>query len=82
MKSTPKDLMRGFIATLLLVAFIATNVAFLFSYLVLDKPLETVGTAALMSLINFAGLAVGYYLGSSKGSTDKNPLPPEPVEPA
>ena len=78
--STPtqrRSQMRAFVGSVLVVAFVAANAAFIYAFIFLDKPLETVGTAAVMSLINFSGIAVGYYLGSSEGSTRKTELQSE-----
>lgn len=74
-----KSGMQATLAVLLVVGFLGLNAAFVYAYLDKGGDLPTVGVACFMALINFAGIAVGYYLGSSKGSQDKDDLLRPPV---
>lgn len=64
-KKERKAIMQAFLATLLAFAFVTVSGAFVWAHLFNGLEFGDVGTALIMSLINFASIAVGYYLGSS-----------------
>lgn len=71
--SKMKNVMQAALSLLLVLSFLAMNGAFVYKYLN-DGELADFAIAAIMSLINFTGLGVGYFLGSSKGSADKTAI--------
>lgn len=69
-----KSMMQAFLGTVLVVGFLAMNGGFLWflrDAIAQGKDLPAIVTASFMAVINFCGVAVGFYLGSSKGSQDK-----------
>lgn len=80
--SSSKDLMRGFILVSLLGAFLASCAAFLYVLIKNNGQLPEIGVMYLTGLLTMTGAAVGYWIHTSKGSTDKNPLlgPKPPTE--
>jgi hypothetical protein len=68
-----KNIMQAVIALILTLSFVAMDAAFVYRYLA-EGEMDDFAVAAIMSLINFTGVAVGYYVGSSKGSADKNTM--------
>ena len=77
-----KNVIGSVIALLLVIGFLSVMGLLAIGWVVINPDSKEFFNISLGALISFTGLSINYFLGSSKGSADKNELmglkPPEP----